>query len=425
LSHEQIAIIWRTLDEYYDRQLTSPDAFPQFAQYGLQEHLFVIQDQPQNPPYPTSAAFGDDSFSNMYFLARGELAWTKGNVRLLQGDFNGDGIQDAVVSVNGGAHVGTSFYSGGYSQGALNFEIRLRSDALPSNSEVLVGDFRGDKADDLIIRTPAAGYVYEGRVEFGPSATPVATYPAWSYSTFSARIVLGDFDGDFQAATPLTSIWAQDSDATSQQTYLDALVVDGSGASLYRGGAGGFTYFPLSSTYANYNTRLWSGNVWGDHHDELILQGPNGMEVFMGKKAGFSLLVGNRLWIVSTIEYAANVDLAIGNFSADYHADFITSVYGATEYNGSRLWSGDWRVAPSFKRGDWYRWDLHPGTVKYQVADVLRGSFDDVVHTTSLGSFVYAGQPTNASAGYRTFIEGAWVNWTAPFTMPHAVWFGR
>jgi hypothetical protein len=428
LSHEQIAIIWRTLDEYYDRQLPSPGAFPQFTQYGQQEHFFIVQDQPVNPPYPTSAAFGDDSWSDMQFLARGEQQWTMGNVRIVQGDFDGDGLQDAIVSAAAGAHPGTSFYSGGYSQGTLNFERILRFDALPNNSAVLVGDFRGDKADDLIIRTSAAGYVYEGRFEFGPDSTPSATYPAWywaSFPSFPAKIVLGDFEGDFQAPTPLTSIWAQDYNETSQQSYLDAIVVDTTGTSLYRGGAGAFTYFALSATHTKYNTRVWAGNVWGDHHDELIIQGPNGMEAFKGQKAGFSLLVGNRLWNKPTIEYAASVDLAIGNFSADYHADFITSVSGATGYNGSRLWSGDWSAEPSFNRGDWYRVDLNPAVVRYQVADVLRGSFDDMILTTNLGSFVYAGQPTNPSTGFRTFVEGAWTNWTTSFTLQHAVWFGR
>lgn len=428
LSHEQIGILWRTLDEYYDRQLPSAAYFPQFTQYGQQEHLFVVQDQPANPPYPTSAAFGDDSWSNMYFIARGEQQWSMGNVRVVQGDFDGDGLQDALVSTSSGAYPGTSYYSGGYSQGTLSFVRVLRADAFPSNSEVLVGDFRGDKADDVIIRTSTAGYVYAGRFDLGPDSTASAIYTSWSYPpppALPAKIVLGDFDGDFEATTPLQSIWAQDYGVTSQQTYLDAVVLNGTGATLYRGAAGGFSDVILSSSYKATNSRLWAGNVWGDHHDELIVQGPNGMEIFKGQTAGFSLQVGNRLWIRSTIEYAASVDVAMGNFSADYHADFITSVVGATDYNGSRLWSGDWHSAPSFQSGDWYRADLHPGTVKYQVGDILRGSFDDVVHTTSLGSFVYAGQPANPSTGSRTFVEGAWVNWTTPFTMQHAVWFGR
>lgn len=426
LSSEQIAILWRTLDEYYDRQLPSANDFPQFTQYGQQEHLFVVQDQPVNPPYPTSAAFGDDSWSSMYFIARGEQQWTMGNVRIVQGDFDGDGVQDAIVSVNGGANPGTSFYSGGYIQGTLTFVRPLRTDAFPSNSEVLVGDVREDKADDVIIRTSAAGYVYAGRIDLGPDSVASAVYPSWSYPpppALPAKIVLGDFDGDFEETTPLSSIWAQDYDETSQQTYLDALVLNASGATLSRGSAGGFTDVFLSSVYKASNSRLWAGNVWGDHHDEVFIQGPNGLEIFKGQKAGFSLQVGNRLWYKTTIEYSANLDVVIGNFSADYHADFITSVSNATQYNGSRLWSGDWHFEPTFNRGDWYRADLYPGTVKYQVADLLRGSFDDVMHTTSLGSFVYAGQPTNPSTGIRTFVEGAWVNWTTPFTMQHAVWF--
>jgi len=161
--------------------------------------------------------------------------------------------------------------------------------------------------------------------------------------------------------------------------------------------------------------------VWGDHHDEFIVRGPNRFEVFKGQKTGFALTTGNRLWQNAYISSGASIELAIGNFTDDYHADFVTSVTSSTSYNGSWLWWGRWNNAPA--AGNWVRTDLYSGVAKYVVGNVLRGSFDDLVITTSAGSFVYAGQPTTV-AGQRTFIADAWAIRTAPITISQAECLG-
>jgi hypothetical protein len=428
LSHEQIGIMWRTLDEYWDKQLTAWEDYPQHPQYGRTDRLFITQTQPPNPSYPTSQASGFDSWDEMSFFSTGESAWTKGNVRIVPGDFNGDGAQDAIVSASSGPHPGTSYYWG--SPGAipyLTFVRVLNSAAGPSNSVVSVGDFRGDKCDDVLIQTSAGGYEYEGAIgappNGGPSSTPSAFHSDWPWGKLNAtKVVLGDFVGDYNVPAPLPSPFASAYDDNAHQSYVDALVIKSSGATLFQGSAAGFGSSGafLSSAYTFTNSRAWAGNVWGDHHDELIVRGPNGLEVFKGQKTGFALTTGNRLWLNALISSGANIELAIGNFTDDHHADFVTSVTGSTYYNGSRLWWGRWNNTPAL--GSWTRSDLYPGVAKYVVGNVLRGSFDDLVITTSAGSFVYAGQPT--VGGQRTFIANAWANWTAPYSISQAEWFG-
>ncbi|HQP33715.1 MAG TPA: VCBS repeat-containing protein [Polyangiaceae bacterium] len=428
LSHDQIEIVWRTLNEYWDKQRTSWDDDP-VPHYGAAEHFFVTR--PPAPTYPTSSAMGFDDWDEMYFFQTGETSWTKGSVGIVQGDFNGDGIQDAIVSTPGGAHPGTSYYYGS-SLGYLTYVRTLKSDAYVTNARVLVGDFRGDKCDDVLIQTRAGAWEHEGitgtLASGGPSSIASSYHSSWNAPPLGILpvIVLGDFEGDFNIGTPLPSPWAQDYDNKAQQSYDDALVVTGNGVTLYRGSATGlgFTGSFLSSSYSNWTFRARSANVWGDHHDELIVHGPAGLEVFKGQQLPFSLSTSNRLMNEPLINSTANVELVVGNFSADYHADFITSVVNATSYNGSRLWSGRWDNGPHWEYGDWARADLYPGTAMYEVADVLRGAFDDLLIITAVGSFIYAGQPTTSS-GDRTFIPNAWADYSSQFAISQAQWFGR
>jgi hypothetical protein len=433
-THDQIYIIWRTLNEYYDKQLASATDDP-VIQYGSSEPIYVTQDQPLYPGYPTAAAMGYDRFDQMWFGQTGNAQWTRSNVSLVQGDFNADGYPDAIVTVNGGAQPGTSFFAGLDTQGRLTFVRQLMAGTTPNNSQVLVGNFRGDRSDDVLIRTSGGTWEYEGLARTlqvplgGPQSTASASHSGWG--TSSTTIVLGDFGGDFTVPVPLPSYLASASSSTSNQSYLDAIVLySGSGgAFLYPGTPTGLLqsgsqYLGDSTTYP-MSSKVWAADVWGDHHHEFLVKGPNGFEVFKGTTTAFSLSSGNRLsWITpSNIPTGASVNLAIGDFSADYKADYVMSASGTTGYNGSKLYSGAWNSPPGWSSGDWYRPDLTPGAVQYVVGDLTRGAYDDLMLITSLGSFLYAGQPPQAGA--RTLAENVWTDWTSQFSSSQARWSGR
>ena len=428
LTHEQIDLIWRTLDEYYDPQQTSENELPP-VQYGGSSPVYIVQ--PPQPTYPTSAAKGYDQWGEMWFSATGETQWTKGNVSIVQGDFNGDGSLDAIVTATSGAHPGTSFYDGRQVTGQLTFVRQLMANTTPSNSEVIVGDFRGDLCDDLIIRTDAGAWEFQGVRSStgnlgGPSSSASLYHSGWPKG--STTIVLGDFVGDWQVPPPLPDYHAAASTATDHQSFVDAIVILGTGNSyLYPGTPTGMLESGaqyLSGTYPT-STRLWAADLWGDYHHELVVKGPNGFEVFKGLTSGFSLSTSNRLTWIDTnyIPTSSFINVTVGNFAANYKADYIMSGLLTQSYDGSRLFHGVWNGAPTRSGSDWYRSDLGPLNSRHVVGDLVRGSYDDIVVESYSGSFVYAGAP--AQSGSFTFIENVWTNWTSDFNLSNAVWFGR
>ncbi len=436
LSQEQIAIMWRSLDEYYDRTLLDPDDWPVEPQYGRNDHMFVVKPDNVAPIRPTSAVVGYGTWGDLSFYERGGTncgeTWTKGSIRLVQGDLNGDGDQDAVVSVASGnpCYPGTSFWKGSHTQGGLTFVRYLNPSAFPGNSEVLVADFRGDTADDVLIRTTTEATEWEGMLSGGASDPGGPTAASTVHSDWylgGPRVVLGDFEGLYEQPTPLTSSAAANLTAYSNQSYVDALVLFSAGTYLYPGTRYGFSGRTYESGLHLAPHPAWAANVWGDSHDELIVRGTAGLEVFKGVPSGFSMSAVDRIFHRPELILNSTLELAIGNFSGDYMADFITVASAASGYNGSYLWCGSWSAGPVRGPFDWSRSDLVPGYTRYAVADLVRGSFDDLMISTSSGSFLYAGKPRSSQAPFfqATFSPNAWSSYAAEFILANAAWFGR
>ena len=123
----------------------------------------------------------------------------------MQGDFDGDGILDAIVSTTAS---GTQYWRGGKKSecGFLCFEapsltyIRtLDASATPSNSSVLVGNFSGDGCDDVLISRSSGITQWEGgepSALLAPKAyvIPVSWVPPFG---FAPVLAVGNFTGAF------------------------------------------------------------------------------------------------------------------------------------------------------------------------------------------------------------------------------------
>jgi hypothetical protein len=73
------------------------------------------------------------------------------------GDFNGDGVGDAMVTASSGSLELLGSSSGGFSAGPWS-----RSDLTPGTVKYTVGDFNGDGVSDLIITTINGSFEYTG-----------------------------------------------------------------------------------------------------------------------------------------------------------------------------------------------------------------------------------------------------------------------
>jgi hypothetical protein len=324
LSRDQIQIIWRALDEYWDPPLTGN--YWRNHSAGGYDPMYIAQD----PFHGTSLALGFDDWDYVavYQQGYGELAWTKGNVRIVQGDFDADGSLDVIVSAQAGSHPGTTYWKGPrmgspffYPPSAsLVYVSTLDAGAFPGNSRVHVGNFSGDEADDVLVQTAAGTAVYKGRKDVAGWADP--WLPAWQipgWTLASTSLVTGDFHGDWSLPNPITKTWISDYFVWDNLSFDDVVVFWGQyGAYLYQGSASGLAWTGKSSPSYPVNTQAWAANVWGDRHDELIVRGPNGLTVLKGQDSfDFNAV----LWQNFYVNQGATVDLVIGNFARDHHAD--------------------------------------------------------------------------------------------------------
>jgi hypothetical protein len=199
--------------------------------------------------------------------------WAGGlNVKVVPGDFNGDGFPD--IALTGG--YGWSTIPVAFSQNNGFFTVRNLPDssgfvglATQAGVQAVAGDFNGDGRDDIAL-TGASGWTaipvaYSqgfGTFTFNPGTT-VPNFPAWA-ATAGAKAVPGDFNNDGKGDIALTGVsgWTTIRVATSN-------------------GTGGFTVydrtavsFPGLASVAG--AKVVAGDFNGDGVSDIALTGVSG-----------------------------------------------------------------------------------------------------------------------------------------------------
>jgi FG-GAP-like repeat len=160
---------------------------------------------------PVAFSNGDGTFRVTNQGAPDFPGWAQGaNVRVLVGDFNGDGRADlALVGGAGWATVPVAFSNGDgtfriTNQGVPNFP----SWAQAPNVKVLAGDFNGDGRTDLALTGGPAWATIpvafsNGDGTFNVTNQGVPSFPAWAQGA-NVQVHLGDFNRDGRTDLALT-----------------------------------------------------------------------------------------------------------------------------------------------------------------------------------------------------------------------------
>jgi hypothetical protein len=140
-------------------------------------------------------------------------AWAAtANVKQLTGDFNNDGYTDVALTGGAGwASVPVAFSNGNGTFNVTNFGIaNFGAWASTSGVKVISGDFNGDGRTDLAL-TGGAGWASvpvafsNGNGSFNVSNFGIVNFGAWA-TTANVKVVGGDFNGDGLTDLALTGV---------------------------------------------------------------------------------------------------------------------------------------------------------------------------------------------------------------------------
>jgi hypothetical protein len=152
---------------------------------------------------PVAFSNGDGTFRVTNLPIGAFAAWaTMPNVSVLVGDFDQDGRTDiALTGVAGWTTLPVAFSNGDGTFRVTNTAIGdFAGWAATANVKVLAGDFDGDGKTDIAL-TGASGWTTlpvafsNGDGSFRVINSPIGDFATWA-STTGARILVGDFDGD-------------------------------------------------------------------------------------------------------------------------------------------------------------------------------------------------------------------------------------
>ncbi|HLP59209.1 MAG TPA: VCBS repeat-containing protein [Candidatus Deferrimicrobium sp.] len=166
---------------------------------------------------PIAFSKGDGTFNVTTYKLADFAGWAAAkNVRILANDFNGDGKTDlALTGVNGWATLPVAFSNGNGTFNVTNQPItNFAGWAATANVKMLTGDFNGDGKTDIVL-TGVNGWATlpiafsNGNGTFTVTNQPVKNFAMWA-ATPNVRVVTGDFNGDKKRDIALTGVngWA-------------------------------------------------------------------------------------------------------------------------------------------------------------------------------------------------------------------------
>jgi hypothetical protein len=248
-------------------------------------------------------------------------------VNRIAGDFNGDGIADALVVTPTEVTEYLGVDGGGLNPGWTDSSIT-------EDSLLYVGDFNGDGVSDFIVADRSQSREYLGfKGALGGFVGPVWSRSDLTYDT--ADYVVGDFNGD---------------------QVDDVIIVTASGSYEYTGilNSGGFVpNVWVRPDLVRGATHYTVGNFNGDGMDDLIISNQSGSYEYTGIFYG---TFTQNVWIRTDLPYqrpgeGASTMYTVGDFNGDEVDDLIISTpRGSFEYVGQD-WGG-------FAATSWQQTDL-------------------------------------------------------------------
>lgn len=360
------------------------------------------------------------------------------NAIRLEGDFNGDGLGDLIITTGSGSYEYTGLSTGGFTP-----NVWFNTD-LPKNSvSYAVGDFNGDKCSDLIITTGYGSFEYTGN---GPTCNNTGTgftANVWSRPDltlnnvayggnvgvndgFSEGGAVGDFNGDGCSDLIITTaqgsfeytgngptcnntgtgftanVWSRTDLTLGNAIFTvgdynadgvsDVLISTASGTYEYAGQkAGGFqanVWTDTSLPWIGAGLGFWPADYNGDGATDFLVMTSSGTSEFVAAGGGgFNVAwTDSSLYYYNTIDAGWNWNAAFcqGDFNGDDIADvLITTSQGTFLYEGNS--------AGGFYANQWTNASMSLGNVNFAPNDFLGNGLTDIMVTTAAGSSEYEG----------------------------------
>ncbi len=287
--------------------------------------------------------------------------WPVSSVReFVQGDFNGDGLQDVAGWLNNGD------WQVGLSDGRGNFTYETWTTWRTNDiKDIQVGDFNGDGRDDLAaLFETAMGTANIWVAQSTGNGFAASVFGAWYDYDDVGEVAVGDFDGngidDLGIMTSLGSWWTYRSNGSSfnAQKWTTWNVDNG----LLDVQVGDFTGDGKTDIAGLFGTPIANRYNW-----------------WVGRSAPAQKFV-NRVWGTWTIN--GTVDEIV---SGDFNGDGKTDIAGL--FNGQHWWVNAANATSSgFNISKWATWSFATGGLRHMdVYDINGDGRDDLVGFSTNG----------------------------------------
>nr|WP_246381031.1 FG-GAP-like repeat-containing protein [Micromonospora jinlongensis] len=217
----------------------------------------------------TSGGFG--TFNGSYKIPKESWGWD--SFKTITGDFNGDGRSDLAAMYAQGAgvitmHTALANTSGGFGEFTQSLTIPASDGRLWDGIRLLSGDVNGDGRDDAVMVHRNSDTSIDLLTSLGNASGGFGAFTAsyripqksWTWDSF--KPITGDFNGDGRA--DLAAMYYHGDGHLSMQTALANT-------------SGGFSAFAGSATVPASPTRKWtevllhSGDFNGDGRDDAVM----------------------------------------------------------------------------------------------------------------------------------------------------------
>ncbi|MCG6158207.1 ELWxxDGT repeat protein [Rubinisphaera margarita] len=304
----------------------------------------------------------------------------------VQGDFNGDGVQDvAVWLLNGEWRVGLA-------NGAGQFTFTTWTSWTHADiKEVHVGDFNDDGRDDIIglFRSGDRGRWWVAQSD----GSRFANRHWGDYGNYNGinTVLVGNFDGvkgdDLTVIATSGVVWMVKTSNTRFQ-YLNS----------HRWNlSNGFEFVQV-------------GNFNGDHRDDVLAVFGTGVNrsVFVAKSIGPAMGFYSSKWSEWTVNQSLDA-VVVGDFDGDGRSNVVALL------NGTKLWYGasDGR---RFEMRFWLDWsEVAGGIVDVAVGDINGDGLADILGRTSNGKW------RTAESNGSSFADRYVIGWSASAIWKHVM----